>query len=223
MSGSGSCARARAHVRAAISRTSARVVLLALGVALVASMVVPALASAESAPKDTSRPPHTSAPPRPRASGTADAVTAARVAAYVGAVQRNAIAAYVAAAQGNAIGAYITAAQSAAAAQQATPRHAQSQATTPVHAANGSSPGGFLACVRQRESGGDYGAVNRHSGTAGAYQFMPGTWNSTASSAGRPDLVGVNPAAASPADQDAMAQHLYATRGASPWSTGRGC
>jgi hypothetical protein len=151
-----------------------------------------------------------------------DAATAARVAAYVAAVQRNAIATYVAAAQRNAIGAYVAAAQRAAAAQHATPRHTSSHTAAPVHATNGSTPGGFLACVRQRESRGDYGAVNRRSGTAGAYQFMPGTWNSTASSAGRPDLVGVNPAAASPADQDAMAQHLYASSGASPW-TGNGC
>src|SRR6476469_1746496 len=48
------------------------------------------------------------------------------------------------------------------------------------------------------------------SGGSGAYQFMPGTWNTNAAAAGRPDLVGVNPAAASPADQDAMAQHLLA-------------
>jgi muramidase (phage lysozyme) len=59
--------------------------------------------------------------------------------------------------------------------------------------------------------------VNRSSGAAGAYQFMPGTWNSTARSAGRSDLVGVHPASASPADQDAMAQHLLATQGLGPW------
>jgi hypothetical protein len=78
-------------------------------------------------------------------------------------------------------------------------------------------PGGVLACIRHRESRGDYGAINPSSGTAGAYQFMPGTWNSTARSAGRGDLVGVNPANASPADQDAMAQHLLATQGLGPW------
>jgi soluble lytic murein transglycosylase-like protein len=78
-------------------------------------------------------------------------------------------------------------------------------------------PGGVLACIRHRESRGDYGAINPSSGTAGAYQFMPGTWNSTARSAGRGDLVGVNPANASPADQDAMAQHLLAAQGLGPW------
>jgi hypothetical protein len=88
----------------------------------------------------------------------------------------------------------------------------------------GSSPSGgdFLACVRNRESGGDYGVYNSGgSGAAGAYQFMPGTWNSTAASVGRSDLVGVDPAQASPADQDAMAAALYAQQGASPW--GGGC
>ena len=52
---------------------------------------------------------------------------------------------------------------------------------------------------------------------------MPGTWNSIAASSGRSDLVGVDPAQASPADQDAMAQALYAQQGAAPWVTGGGC
>jgi hypothetical protein len=81
--------------------------------------------------------------------------------------------------------------------------------------------GNVLDCIRHRESRGNYGVTNGSSGAAGAYQFMPGTWNNTARSAGRSDLVGVNPAAASPADQDAMAQHLLATQGLGPW--GGGC
>ena len=75
----------------------------------------------------------------------------------------------------------------------------------------------MLDCIRHRESRGQYDVVNSSSGAAGAYQFMPGTWNTNAASAGRPDLVGVNPANASPADQDAMAQHLLATQGLGPW------
>jgi muramidase (phage lysozyme) len=84
-----------------------------------------------------------------------------------------------------------------------------------------SSGGNVLDCIRHRESRGNYGVTNRSSGAAGAYQFMPGTWNNTARSAGRSDLVGVNPANASPSDQDAMAQHLLATQGLGPW--GGGC
>ena len=87
---------------------------------------------------------------------------------------------------------------------------------------SGSSGGNVLDCIKHRESRGQYGVVNSSSGAAGAYQFMPSTWNNTARSAGRTDLVGVNPANASPADQDAMAQHLLATQGLGPWGGGCG-
>jgi hypothetical protein len=87
---------------------------------------------------------------------------------------------------------------------------------------SGSNPGDFLSCVRNRESGGNYGIYNSGgSGAAGAYQFMPGTWNGIAASSGRGDLVGVDPAQAAPADQDALAQALYAQQGSAPW--GGGC
>ena len=85
-----------------------------------------------------------------------------------------------------------------------------------------SGGGDFFACVRHHESRGNYGVTNRSSGAAGAYQFMPTTWNNAAREAGRGDLVGVNPAAASPADQDFMAHYVYSTQGARPW-TGSGC
>jgi hypothetical protein len=85
-----------------------------------------------------------------------------------------------------------------------------------------SSAGGVLACIKHRESRGQYGAVNSSSGAAGAYQFMPSTWDSTARRAGRPDLVGVHPANASPADQEAMAHALYAWQGLTPWGGGCG-
>jgi ribosomal protein L36 len=84
------------------------------------------------------------------------------------------------------------------------------------------NPGDFLSCVRNRESGGDYRVRNQgDSGAAGAYQFLQGTWDSIAASRGRFDLVGIDPAQASPGDQDAMAQALYAQQGAAPW--GGGC
>jgi hypothetical protein len=85
-----------------------------------------------------------------------------------------------------------------------------------------SGGGDFFACVRHHESRGNYGVVNRSSGAAGAYQFMPTTWNNAAREAGRGDLVGVSPAAASPTDQDFVAHYVYSTQGARPWN-GSGC
>jgi len=78
----------------------------------------------------------------------------------------------------------------------------------------------FLSCVRQRESGGNYGAVSG-SGYYGAYQFSASTWDVTASHAGRLALVGVRPDRASAWDQDDMAWTLYQWQGAAPW--GGGC
>ena len=76
----------------------------------------------------------------------------------------------------------------------------------------------FLDCVRWIESRDDYAAHNfEGSGASGAYQFMPGTWNSIARVTGRLDLVGMDPAAASPGDQDAMAAALYEQQGSRPW------
>jgi hypothetical protein len=106
---------------------------------------------------------------------------------------------------------YIAAVIAEEAAAAAAPRRTSSVSSN-------SAPGGFLSCIRQRESGGDYGVYNAGgSGAAGAYQFMPGTWNSVAASTGRHDLVGVDPAQAHPGDQDAMAAALYAQQGSAPW------
>jgi hypothetical protein len=101
----------------------------------------------------------------------------------------------------------------------ATPAEAPPESAS---VSSSSDPGDFLSCVRNRESGGNYGVYNEGgSGASGAYQFLPGTWNAIAESAGRPDLVGVDPAQAMPSDQDAMAQALYTEQGTAPW--GGGC
>jgi hypothetical protein len=76
---------------------------------------------------------------------------------------------------------------------------------------------GFLACVRRRESGGNYSVVSSNGLWYGAYQMTRQTWDSTARHAGRPDLVGVPPNLASPADQDQLALDLYRWQGKAPW------
>ncbi len=72
------------------------------------------------------------------------------------------------------------------------------------------------AALRECESGGSYTVTNPSGKYRGAYQFDRPTWDSVAERHA-PYLVGVDPAAASPADQDAVAWALYSERGASPW------
>jgi septal ring factor EnvC (AmiA/AmiB activator) len=75
----------------------------------------------------------------------------------------------------------------------------------------------FLVCVRTRESGGNYSAVNPSGPYLGAYQFLQATWNGAAAHAGRMDLVGVPANVATPYDQDEVAWSLYQWQGAGPW------
>jgi hypothetical protein len=77
----------------------------------------------------------------------------------------------------------------------------------------------FLACTRAHESdqAGGYQAVSAGGTYRGAYQFDRSTWDSAAGIAGRTDLVGGDPAAAAPADQDLVALALYHARGTQPW------
>ena len=70
--------------------------------------------------------------------------------------------------------------------------------------------------LRECESGGDYAITNPSGKYRGAYQFDRQTWNSVAERHA-PHLVGVDPAAASPGEQDAMALALYTERGSRPW------
>jgi hypothetical protein len=75
----------------------------------------------------------------------------------------------------------------------------------------------FLACVRKRESGGNYQIVSANGMYYGAYQFLRSTWDNAANIAGRPDLVGLAPNTVAPADQDAVALAYYHAVGSSPW------
>jgi hypothetical protein len=77
----------------------------------------------------------------------------------------------------------------------------------------------FLACTRAHESdrAGGYGAISPGGTYRGAYQFDQTTWNGAATMAGRPDLIGVDPATASSADQDLLATALHNARGNQPW------
>jgi len=73
-----------------------------------------------------------------------------------------------------------------------------------------------LAQLRQCESGGNYSITNPSGAYRGAYQFSRQTWNGVAERH-YPHLAGIDPAAAAPADQDAMARALWSERGSSPW------
>ena len=97
---------------------------------------------------------------------------------------------------------------------------AAAAASTPVPS---SPPVDPAPAPEPQRSGGDY-TIHELSGASqasGAYQFLPSTWDAIAAASGRSDLVGIDPAAASAADQDAMAQALYSQQGAAPW--GGGC
>lgn len=73
----------------------------------------------------------------------------------------------------------------------------------------GGGAGGNLAAIRACESGGNYSAVSPGGTYGGAYQFDRQTWQSVGGSG--------DPAAASPAEQDARASQLLSQRGSNPW------
>ncbi len=98
------------------------------------------------------------------------------------------------------------------AAEQAAARAAAASAASTQR----SSMGGGWAALRRCESGGNYSAVSSSGAYRGAYQFSRSTWNAVARRS-HPHLVGVDPAAAAPADQDAMAMSLYRSSGSGPW------
>ena len=73
------------------------------------------------------------------------------------------------------------------------------------------------AALRQCEASGNYGAVNPSGKYRGAYQFSQATWDWIASLY-HPELFGISPELATPAQQDTMALSLYHQQGpAAAW------
>jgi len=72
--------------------------------------------------------------------------------------------------------------------------------------------------LRECESTQNYRAVSSSGRYRGAYQFSVRTWDWVAEMH-YPDLLGVDPRDASPADQDKMAYRLYEINGWDPWPT----
>ena len=102
--------------------------------------------------------------------------------------------------------------------QAAVKAHLQAQAAPAAPAHN--PPGGFLACVRRHESGGNYQAKNPVSTASGAYQFLNSTWRTMSARAGH----GGYPTARSapPWVQDAVAVYTVNSGWRSAWN-GTGC
>ncbi len=73
-----------------------------------------------------------------------------------------------------------------------------------------------LGRLRQCESTDNYAAVSSSGAYRGAYQFDQTTWNGVAERH-FPWLAGIDPAAADPWWQDAMARALWSERGRQPW------
>lgn len=73
--------------------------------------------------------------------------------------------------------------------------------------------------LRQCESSGNYRAISIAPAGRyrGAYQFSRSTWDWVAPQIGADYLVGVDPAEASPEDQDRMAKALWNINGWAPW------
>ena len=102
------------------------------------------------------------------------------------------------------------------ASQAAVIAHLQTSAEPPAH----TPPGGFLACVRRHESGGNYQAENPVSTASGAYQFLDSTWRTMSARAGHSGYG--HAADAPPHIQDAVAIHTVNSGWSSAWN-GTGC
>jgi hypothetical protein len=102
--------------------------------------------------------------------------------------------------------------------QAAVKAHLQAQAAPAAPAHN--PPGGFLACVRRHESGGNYRAENPVSTASGAYQFLDSTWRTMSARAGHSGWG--HAASAPPHIQDAVAVYTVNSGWRSAWN-GTGC
>ena len=91
-----------------------------------------------------------------------------------------------------------------------------STTTTTVAPVTGDPTAAQWQVLRQCESSGNYSIVSSNGRYRGAYQFSQPTWDWIAG-LDHPMLVGTDPAAAAPGDQDAMALALWRRRGWSPW------
>jgi hypothetical protein len=102
--------------------------------------------------------------------------------------------------------------------QAAVKAHLQAQ-ERPVEQAH-TPPGGFLACVRRHESGGDYTAKNPNSTASGAYQYLDSTWRTMSARAGHRGWSSAR--YAPPHIQDAVAIYTVNSGWRSAWN-GTGC
>ena len=101
-------------------------------------------------------------------------------------------------------------------AEQAAVHAALSPPPAPAH----TPPGGFLACVRAHESGGNYQAKNPVSTASGAYQFLDSTWRTMSARAGHRGWGSAR--YAPPWVQDAVAVYTVNSGWRSAWN-GTGC
>jgi Transglycosylase-like domain len=91
-----------------------------------------------------------------------------------------------------------------------TPASEWASSGSSTSAPEASSSGSLPACTWQPESGGDWSAVNSSSGAGGYYQIMPSTWAAYGGTG--------SPQSASPAEQTAVAEKIYASQGSSAWA-----
>lgn len=92
-------------------------------------------------------------------------------------------------------------------APQATTALSGSSTSTSGSASVSSSSSSLPSCTWEPESGGDYNAVNPSSGARGKYQIMPSTYAAYGGDGSW-----------SPADQERVAQKIYAATGGSAWT-----